>query len=214
MTESGIWTTDELKLYEAVLDFLEEAYGRRGQYEAGDAAQESAIDVLTLNLVKVVNDCRAILLLVRFGFYIQAGIIARSTEDACSFMMHIVFEGEDAELVDKWLLGERVTHYMMVKKLNERLSPEGRLDVANYRRVRRRLDSFVHANYDALRLYPAQAPGLTTLDSKSFQEMTFWRDLVYLYLFSCLLAVDLIVPDVEETAKSYLGQLEQLHANA
>lgn len=214
MTESGIWTTDELKLYEAILSFLEGAYGRRGQYEAGDPAQESAMDVLTLNLVKVVNDCRAILLLVRFGFYIQAGIIARSTEDACSFMMHIGFEGDNAELVDKWLLGDRVTHYMMVEKLNEGLPPEGQLDVAKYRRVRRRLDNFVHANYDALKLYPAQAPGSTTLDGKSFREMTFWRHLVYLYLFSCLLAVDLIVPDVEETAKSYLGQLEHLHANA
>ena len=110
MTESGIWTANELKLYEAVLNFLEEAYDRRGQYEAGDPAKESAMDVLTLNLVKVVNDCRAMLLLVRFGFHIQAGIIARSTEDACSFMMHIVFEGENAELVDKWLLGEHVTH--------------------------------------------------------------------------------------------------------
>ena len=209
-----MWTTDELKLYEAVLRFLEEAYGRRGQYEAGDPAQEGAMDVLTLNLVKVVNDCRAILLLVRFGFHIQAGIIARSTDDACNFMMHIVFGGDRAELVHKWLLGKRVTHWTMVKKLNEQLPSEAQLDLATYGAVRKRLDDFVHASYDALKLYPAQAPGSTRLDSRSFREMTFWSDLVYLYLFSCLLAVDLIVPDVEETAKSYLGQLEQLHANA
>lgn len=214
MTEYAIWTTDELKLYEAVLEFLEEAYARRGRYEAGDPAKEGAMDVLTLNLVKVVNDCRAILLLVRFGFHIQAGIIARSTDDACNFMMHIVFGGDRAELVHKWLLGERVTHWMMVKKLNEQLPSEAQLDLATYGAVRQRLDDFVHANYDALKLYPGQAPGSTRLDSRSFREMTFWSDLVYLFLFSCLIAMQVILPDLEETTESYLRQLERIRAMA
>lgn len=211
MTEMPIYTPSELELYKDVLDFLEEVYDRRGQYEQGDPAQESATDVLTLNFVKVVNDCRAILLLAQSGFYIQAGIVARSTEDACSFMMHIVFEGDNAALVEKWLSDQRVTHGMIIQKLNEGLPPEHKLDVAIYRRVRRRLDDFVHANYDALKLYPAQSPGSTSLDSTSFGETTFWKDLVYLYLFSCLLAVELIAPDLKERSESYLGQLEQMH---
>lgn len=211
MTEIHTFTASELELYQDLLDFLEEVYEHRGQYEQGDPAEESTMDVLTLNFVKVVNDCRAILLLVQSGFLIQGGILARSTEDACSFMMHIGFEGDNVALVEKWLSGQHVSHWMILEKLNECLPPDHQLDVANYRRVRRRLDDFVHANYDALKLYPAQSPGSTALDSKSFHEIAFWRHLVYLYLFSCVLAVEWIAPDLEERAESYLGQLEQIH---
>jgi hypothetical protein len=213
MNETRIYTTSEFKLYSEVLDFLEDVYSRRGQYIQGSPSQESTVDVLTLSFVKVVNDCRAILLLAQSGFYIQAGVLARSTEDACSLIMHIGFEGENAALVKKWLSGRRVTHWMLVKKLNENLPPEHQLDVANYRRVRKRLDDFVHANYDALKLYPAQSPGSTPLDDKSFYAMTFWKHLIYLYLFSCLLAVELIVPDLGDRAKSYLEQLESRSRN-
>ena len=208
MPEISIYKASELELYNRSLDFLEEVYDRRGLYKQGDPSQENAMDALTLNFVKIVNDCRAILLLTKAGFYIQAGIIARSTEDACSFMMHIVFEGDDAALVKNWLSGQRVTHWMMVKKLNECLPLDQQLNVADYWKVRKRLDDFVHANFDALILYPAQSPGATPLDSKSLHEVTFWKHLVYLYLFSCLLSTELIAPDLEEKAKSYLKQLE------
>lgn len=213
MGEAHIYTTSEFNLYSEVLDFLEEVYSRRGQYVQGSPSQESTMDVLTLSFVKAVNDCRAILLLTQSGFYIQAGILARSTQDACSLIMHIGFEGEDAALAKRWLEGHRVTHWMLVKKLNEHLPPEHQLDVANYRRVRKRLDNFVHANHDALKLYPAQSPGPTPLDGKSLYAVTFWKHLVYLCLFSCLLAVELIVPDLEDRAKSYLAQLEQTRQN-
>jgi hypothetical protein len=209
MNETLIYTASEFNLYDEVLDFLEDVYNRRGQYVQGSPTQESTMDILTLSLVKVVNDCRAILLLTRSGFYIQAGILARSTQDACHLIMHIGFEGDDAVLVEKWLSEQRVTHWMLIKKLNERLPPEHQLDVANYRSVRKRLDDFVHANYDALKLYPAQSPGQTLLDDKSLSAMTFWKHLVYLYLYSCLLAVELIIPDMGDHAKSYLEQMEQ-----
>jgi hypothetical protein len=212
MSKTSMYDASELELYNRVLGFLEEVYDRRGRYEQGDPAQESMMDVLTLNFVKVVNDCRAILLLAQSGFYIQAGILARSTQDACNLVMNIGFEGDNASLVERWLSGQRVTHWMLVEKLDELLPPEHQFDVTNYRNVRRRLDDFVHANYDALKLYPAQSPGSTSLDSKSLHEMTFWKHLVYLYLFSCLLAVELIAPDLEERARSYLEQLEELRS--
>jgi hypothetical protein len=210
MPKTSIYEASELELYNRVLNFLEEVCGRRGQYRRGDPSQESMMDILALNFVKVVNDCRAILLLTQAGFFIQAGILVRSTEDACSFMMHIGFEGDDAVIVEKWLSGQRVTHWTMIKKLNECLPPDHRLNVTNYRKVRKRLDDFVHANFDALKLYPAQSPGATPLDSQSLREMTFWKHLVYLYLFSCLLVTEFIVPDCEEKAKSYLEQLDEL----
>lgn len=207
--EGHIYTAGEFSLYSEVLDFLEEVYSHRGEYVQGSPSQESTMDVLTLSFVKEVNDCRAILLLTQAGFYIQAGILARSAQDACSLIMHVGFEGENAALVKKWLRGHRVTHWELVEKLNEHLPSEHQLDVANYRRVRKRLDDFVHANYDALKLYPAQSPGPTPLDGESLHAVTFWKHLVYLYLFSCLLAVEMIAPDLEDRAKSYLAQLEQ-----
>jgi len=209
MDKTRVYTARELNLYSEVLSFLEHVYSRRGEYVQGSPSQESTMDILTLSFVKVVNDCRAILLLTQSGFYIQAGILARSTQDACSLIMHIVFEGENAVLVKKWLAGHRVTHWMLVEKLNERLTPEHQLDVASYRKVRKSLDDFVHANYDALKLYPAQSPGSTSLDDKSFYAVTFWKNLVYLYLFSCLLVVQLILPDLSDRAESYLERLEQ-----
>jgi hypothetical protein len=122
--------------------------------------------------------------------------------------MHIVFEGEDAALVKRWLGGHRLTHWTLVEKLNKHLPSEHQLDVANYRKVRKRLDDLVHANYDALKLYLSQSPGPTPLDGESLYAVTFWKRLVCLYLFSCLLAVEMIVPDLKDRAKSFLAQLE------
>lgn len=206
-------TDNRLQLYNRILDFLEEVYIQRGEYQQGDITQESAIDVLILNFVKIVNDCRAVLLLAQSGFYIQAGILIRSIEDACNLMMHICFEGEDAELVDQWLAGRRVTHWNIVERLNENLEPEYQLDINIYRQVRRRLDDFVHANYDALRLYPAQSPGSTPLDNDTLHELTFWSPLMSLFFVSCLLTVELIVPDLADRAELHLNQLQQMEAN-
>jgi hypothetical protein len=73
-----IFTAEETQLHSSILDFLE-ALCR--QYEQPGMEQESTQEALTLNLMKVTNDCRAILLLAQSGFYIQAGILARSTTD-------------------------------------------------------------------------------------------------------------------------------------
>lgn len=210
MKEAQLFTNSEFQLYNEVLDLLEDAYRRRGQYQRGDPSQERTRDVLVLNFTKVVNDCRAILLLARSGFYIQAGILARSTGDACNMMMHITFEGDDATLVKQWLAGQGAKHWTIVRSLNSSLEPEHQLDTDAYEKSRRRMDDFVHGNYDSLKLYPAQAPGPTPLDASSFRELTFWKHLLYLYLFSCLLVVESIVPELEEKAKSYLDQLESM----
>jgi len=203
----------EIELCCEALDFLEEAYQQWGEYSQGDPRYESVADALNLNYVKTVNDCRAILLLAQAGFYIQAGILARSTEDACSMMMHIAFEAEDAALVEKWLAGQRVTHWMLVERINQSLVEGAKLEIRSYREIRRRLDHFVHANYPALKLYPAQSPGPTPLDERSFRKMTFWKHLVFLYLFSCLLVVALVVPELGQRAEVLRRRLESMSSS-
>jgi hypothetical protein len=167
--------------------------------------QRNVYDVLLLNLAKVASDSRAILLLVQAGFYIQAGILARSTTDACNLVMHIDVERDSPELVERWIQGKKVTHWMLVESL------EGvPLDKDKYRDLRRRLDDFVHANYEALKLYPAQLEGEAETDADAFQEMTFWKGLIYLYLITCLLSIQLLAPYLEEQADGYLDRLVTL----
>lgn len=204
------FTTNESQLYSKVLDFLENVYSQRGKYTKGKPTRESVMDVLVLNFTKVVNDCRAILLLTQSGFYMQAGILARSTADACNLMMHICFDGDDAELAKSWRTGKQVKHWKIVKMLNESLRQQ--LDIDNYEKTRKRLDDFVHANYNALKLYPAQSPGSTSMEYDSFRGLTFWKPLVYLYLVSCLLAVQIIVPPLKNDAESHLAHVQQMYS--
>jgi hypothetical protein len=167
--------------------------------------QESTHEALILNLMKVSDDCRAILLLTRFGFYIQAGIIARSTTDACNLMMHIDVERDNAIFAERWLQGRRVTHWMLVESLKK--IP---LDIDRYRELRKQLDDLVHANYEGLKLYPIQLAKPTTLTDDAFQSLTFWKSLMIFYLITCLLAVQLIAPDLEQ-ADDYLEILLQMY---
>jgi hypothetical protein len=164
---------------------------------------------MILNFTKVVNDCQAILLLAQNGFYVQAGIVARSTMDACYLMMHIGSEGDDAAIAKRWLAGDRVTHWMLLDRLNYRLSQDDQptLDSDSYRQVRRRLDAFVHASYEGLKLYLAQLSGPASTDEDSLRELTIWKNLMHLYLVVCLLVVRLTVPGLEEQAVPYLDQL-------
>jgi len=196
---------ETVRIYTQILDFMETAYMKCGAYRDGQLSEERPIDVLVLNFTKVVNDCRAILLLVQQGFYIQAGILCRSTDDACNLMMHVAFEGENAILLPKWLHGQRLTHWQIMEQLNRHLGKQ--LHLQSYEATRRKLDDFVHANYLALQLYPAQSPGSTALDNKSFSRITFWKGLLQLFIVSCLLCVPLFVPDLQRDANSYLSLL-------
>jgi hypothetical protein len=198
-----IFTVNEIRLYSSILGFLKtlcQQYRQPGKME-----QESTHEALILNLMKVSDDCRAILLLTRFGFYIQAGIIARSTTDACNLMMHIDVERDNAIFAERWLQGRRVTHWMLVESLKK--VP---LDIDRYRDLRKQLDDLVHANYEGLKLYPIQLAKPTTLTDDAFQNLTFWKSLMIFYLITCLLAVQLIAPDLEQ-ADDYLEILLQLY---
>jgi hypothetical protein len=101
--------------------------------------------------------------------------------------------------------GKKVTHWMLVESLKD--VP---LDKDKYRDLRRRLDDFVHANYEALKLYPAQLEGGDVADGDTFQAMTFWKGLIYYYLITCLLSIQLIAPYLEERADGYLDRLVKL----
>lgn len=205
MSKRPLFTADEIKLFNATLDFLEAVCRQRKGAPQDTVLQQDVYDVLILNLAKVASDSRAILLLVQAGFYIQAGILARSTTDACNLVMHIDVERDNADLVQRWMEGKKVTHWMLVESL------EGvPLDKERYRELRRRLDDFVHANYEALKLYSAQLEGNSATNSDTFQEMTFWKGLIYFYLITCLLSIQLIAPYLEEQADGYLDRLVNL----
>jgi hypothetical protein len=194
---------EEIRLYDRILDFLEDIC--RWQASPGEATQESTQEVLVLNLTKVANDCRAILLLAQSGFYIQAGILARSTTDACNLMMHIDVERDNAILAERWLEGRKVTHWMLVQSLRD--TP---FDMDGYRELRRRLDDLVHANYDGLKLYPVQLAGSDN-SSDAVQSLTFWKSLMVFYLVTSLLAVQLVAPSLEDQAYDYLCELMQMY---
>ncbi len=195
-----ILSDTESRLYGEALAFLEKAAARQ-EIQAGTPA-------LALNFAKVVSDSRAIRLLTQNGLYLQAAIVARSTLDACNLLMHIGAEGEETAIVKRWLAGQRMTHWMLLDRLNERLKRERlpAINVDDYRQLRKRLDDLVHANYEALKLYPAQSP---KPDVERLGELTFWSGLLKLYLVVCLLTVLLTVPDLQEQAAAYLDRLLQ-----
>jgi hypothetical protein len=195
-----IFTAEEAQLYGRILDFLEDLC--RQLEGLGEIERQSTHKALILNLMKVANDCRAILLLAESGFYIQAGILARSTTDACNLMMHIDVERDNAIFAERWLEGRRVTHWMLIESLKG--IP---LDMDKYRELRRQLDDLVHANYEGLKLYPVQLARPDSLDGAAFQSLAFWKNLMVFYLITCLLAVQLVAPDQEEQADTYLDQL-------
>jgi hypothetical protein len=117
----NLFTAEEMRIFDAALDFLEETYQKQEFTQQDSTIQGEVREALILNLAKVMNDCRAILLLAQSGLYIQAGILARSTTDACNLVMHIEFSEDDATLVEPWLAGRKVTHWMLIEEINESL---------------------------------------------------------------------------------------------
>jgi hypothetical protein len=200
-----VFTPAEVHLYNTTLDFLEAVY--RQHQRSNTTSLDGTQEALILNMMKVTNDSRAILLLAQSGFYIQAGILARSTTDACNLMMHIDVERDKAIFAERWLQGRRVTHWMLIDSLKK--IP---LDIESYRDLRRQLDDLVHANYEGLKLYPAQLADLAALDEAAFRSLTFWKSLMVFYLITCLLAVQLIAPDSE--ADDHLEALLRVYGQA
>ena len=202
----SLYTEQELHAYEQVLDFLEGAGD--GLFDH-DLSQQEVRDILLLNLAKVVSDSRAILALVRGRYLIQAGVLARSALDACYLMILVGFEGDKTELVEKWLSGRRVTHWVIVDQLNKYLEPEFRLPFDDYRQVRHRLDDLVHANYDALQLYPLQWPGRAQPEGEELHALVFWKSMMRFFLVTCLLVVRLVQPELDQEAREHMEQLEE-----
>lgn len=200
----SLYTEQELRVYDQVLDFLEQS---GNLFFDHDLSQQEVRDILLLNLAKVVSDSRAILALVKEGYLIQAGVLARSALDACYLMILVGFEGDKTELVEKWLAGRRVTHWVIVDQLNKYLEPEYRLSFEDYRQVRHRLDDLVHANYDALQLYPMQWPGQAQPQGERLHALVFWKSMMRFFLVTCLLVVRLVEPELEQGAREYLDQL-------
>jgi hypothetical protein len=178
-----------LAQYETILSFLEEVYQTVSPYNYQGAEKESKTDVLILNFTKVVSDCRAILLLSKHGLHIQAGIIARSTSDACHLMVHLAFAENPPEVLSEWLQGKKVTHWKLLHNIQQQVG--GGLNLDGYADERRRLDDFVHGNYEGIRLYPGQVGAARITDSE-WRGITSWDGPLYLFLYSCLMVVQLI----------------------
>jgi hypothetical protein len=175
--------------YETILRFLENVYQTVSPYRYEGAEKESKRDVLILSFTKVVSDCRAILLLSKNGLQIQAGIIARSTSDACHLMVHLAFAESPPQILSDWLQGKKVTHWMLVRSIQQQVG--GVLHTEAYAHERRRLDDLVHGNYEGIRLYPGQV-GAARISDKEWRSITSWDGLLYLFLYSCLMVVELI----------------------
>ena len=119
----------------------------------------------------------------------------------------VISTGDKTELVERWLAGRRVTHWVIVDQLNKYLEPEYRLSFDDYRQVRHRLDDLVHANYDALQLYPLQWPGSARLEGERLHALAFWRSMMRFFLVTCLLVVRLVQPELDRQAREHLEQL-------
>lgn len=208
MKRTHLYTDHEVRLFDTILGLLEEAYTSREEYVIGTPEEETESDVLVLHFVKLVNDCRAILLLAQNGFFIQAGILVRSAQDACNMLMGIAVGGDGADLVKQWLAKKRIEHGSIFKALNEAL--QGQLDEQGYYETRRKLNDLVHGNYETLVLYPAQSPGPTPLDDEFFRAVSFWNRFPFLYLITCLMAVRLIAPHLVEQSEVCLDQILDL----
>lgn len=198
-----------LARYETILSFLEEVYQTVSPYKYEGAEKESKRDVLILNFTKVVSDCRAILLLSKNGLQIQAGIIARSTSDACHLMVHLAFAGNPPQILSEWLQGRKVSHWTLLRNIQQQVGGVLRLDA--YADERKRLDDFVHGNYEGIRLYPGQV-GAARLNDKERRSITSWDGLLYLFLYSCLTVVDLISSKHARRASEYEKALVRIRA--
>jgi hypothetical protein len=187
-----------LAQYETILGFLEEVYQAVSPYNYHGAEKESKRDVLILNFTKVVSDCRAILLLSKHGLHIQAGIIARSTSDACHLMVLLAFAENPPKVLADWLHGKKVAHRKLIDNIQQQIG--GNLDLNAYKAERRRLDDFVHGNYEGVRVYPGQV-GAARITDAEWRNITSWTGLLYLFLYSCLMVVELISTKHSRLAK-------------
>lgn len=198
----SILEPDKRAIYEEALSLLEKVISRRGPYKFSKVSDERSIDVLCLNFTKVVNDIRAIILLVNNGYFIQAGIVCRSAIDACNLMMHIAFSGENAELVRPWLKNKKISHWSIIENINKILNNQ--LKVNTYEKQRKKLDDMVHGNFNMVKYYPAQSPGPTQMTKEIFYEIYSWDQLINLLIISCLLVIPITVPELENESKRYL----------
>ena len=189
-----------LAQYETILSFLEEVYQTVSPYKYEGAEKESKRDVLILNFTKVVSDCRTILLLSKNGLQIQAGIIARSTSDACHLMVHMAFAENPPQILSEWLQGRKVSHWTLLRNIQQQVGGVLRLDA--YADERKRLDDFVHGSYEGIRLYPGQV-GAARMSDKEWRGVTSWEGHMYLFLYSCLMVVELISSEHARKASEY-----------
>jgi hypothetical protein len=105
-------------------------------------------------------------------------------------------------LIKPWFEGQKIKHWNIINTLTN--APENQVDPEKYRTQRTNLDDFVHGTHQALKFYPAQSPSPITLDKNSFHKITFWKNMIRLYLIACLLVVYHTSIKYKTKAKQYL----------
>jgi len=195
-----------MRLRKRICEYLEDVARTWGGYEAAKAKDESPYDLIRLCYVKILDDCRAIEKLSKYGHHVQGGILMRSTHDTCYLMMRLLMESENTEFLDKWRQDGRLKHWDVVAAINE-LQTESKINLDTYGKLQERLNDLVHGNYAALASYPAQVLGTRADKRRQMDKTRFWDSLVDLCLFSCLLvaAVESEKPDEAKELMRALG---------
>jgi len=178
-----------VRLHKRICEYLEDVARTWGDYEAAEAKDESPYDLIRLCYVKILDDCRAIETLSKYGHHLQGGILMRSAHDACNLMMRLLMEPEDIEFLDEWRQDGRLKHWDIVAAINE-LQTESKINLDTYGKLQERLNDLVHGNYPALASYPAQVLGTRADKRRQMDKTRFWDPLVDLCLFSCLMVAD------------------------
>jgi len=204
ITTPGMKT--ELPLYREILGFFRKVIGEVGEYAPpGENERESEMDGVYLNFVKVVSDLDAIFLLIDSGFFIQGGILCRSTLDACHLLANGLFVGEENNLMGDWLTGSKLKHCDIINKLSSHFKKNmsTKLNKVGYYDTREFLDDMVHGNYGIVRHYPAQCSCREGRNESRVNEILSCYKILDLVFQTALMTSTVLAPDQSEQAEMY-----------
>ncbi len=187
------FSPEGFKSYNDILDLTEDITERYWEVKNRDEELDRGI----LNMTKVVNDCRAILLLCQTSFYMQAGIIANSAYEANNEMMKSALNLDDGKLIEDWLNNnEEKNKYLNRKMFEDAGEVYNEADKVQMKNgIRIVLKNFIEGTYLNFRLYPRQAFGPKHIDEQVFRKITSWKSVLCHYLVGCLLFSRFIITE-------------------
>ena len=187
------FSPEGFRSYNGILDLLEETTEKSDFENTNNEVLKNGI----LNMIKVANDCRAILLLCQASFYMQAGVIANSAYKANDEMMKSAFTLDENKLIEGWLSDNEEKTRLINKKMFEDAGEKYNEDDAEQAKnaIEIVLKNFIEGTYLNFRLYPRQAFGPKHIDEEVFRKVTSWKSVLCHYLVSCLLFARFVVAE-------------------